>query len=392
MQAFAVTFKSIYEEGCQMIIYWSMLLWVPFIYIIYSASGKKKKPITSQGTVTEDNTKFSLLFSILVFAYITFWIGMRGYIMDTGTYIGGFNSIPDDFSKAWSQIDWEGKSPGWDVFNVFFKCFVSDDYTWWLMTIAIISMVFIMIPLRKYSVDFFFSSFVFVALTFFTWPMNGMRQFVAVAVLFVCCDFIKDSKFVKFAIVVLLMSTVHITAILMLPIYFVAKSKPWQMRIFFFIIVIILVCIFAEPLFDSLDENVLSDTAYAGATSQFDNDDGVNPLRALFFAVFPVLAFIRRKSLEEYYLSDPLLPIAVNMSLVSAALNVVGVFTSGILIGRLPIYCSVYNMLLIPYILNYGFNKKDRTIVRLGLIAMMMIMFWMECPRIYHSELTGVVN
>lgn len=376
-----------------MIIYWSMLLWVPFVYIIYRAAYRKNKITPENINIdSQKNEVFPLLFAVIIFAYFTFWIGMRGYIMDTGQYISSFNSIPTVFSEAWAEIDWEGKAPGWDIFNAFFKCFVSKDYTWWLMTVAVISMISIMIPLRKYSCDFFFSSFIFIALTTFTWPMNGMRQFVCVAILFACCSLIKDGKFVKFAVIVLLLSTIHYTSLLMLPIYFVAKSKPWQMRIFVFIIAIALVCIFAEPLFEGLEDNVLSNTAYAGATAQFENDDGVNPLRALFFCVFPLLAYIRRKSLEEYYEDYPMLPIAINMSLVAAMLNIVGIFTSGILIGRLPIYCSVYNMILIPYILKYGFNDKDRTFARIGIVAMMMVMFYMECPSAYHSELTGWVN
>ena len=375
-----------------MIIYWSMLLWVPFIYIIYSATQKGKAKQAEVITAPEEREKFPLIFAILVFGYITFWIGMRGYIFDTGAYINGYNGIPTDFSEAWNTIDWEGKSPGWDAFNILFKCLISQDYQWWLMTIAVISMVCIMIPLRKYSVDFFFSAFVFVGLTTFTWPMNGMRQFVCVAILFACCDWIKDGKFARFALMVLLLSTVHYTALLMLPLYFVARSKPWQMKMFFFIILIVVVCIFAEPIFAGLEDNVLSNTAYAGATAQFEEDDGVNPLRALFFCIFPVLAFIRKKSLEEYYESEPMLPIAVNMSLITAALYIVGIFTSGVLIGRLPIYCSVYNMLLIPYILKYGFNQKDRTFARIGIVAVIMVMFYMECPGSYHSELTGYVS
>ena len=374
-----------------MIIYWSMLLWVPFIYLIYVAYDKEKKAITTLNVPIEKQRKLPLVFAILVFAYFAFWIGMRGYIFDTSTYIASFDAIPTDFTKAWEGIDWEGKQPGFDVLNALFKCYISQDYTWWLMAIAIISMVCIMIPLRNYSCDFFFSSFVFVALTTFTWPMNGMRQFICVAVLFVCCGWIKDGKFLKFAIVTLILSTIHYTCLLMLPIYFVAKSKPWRLRIFIFIIAIILICVFADPLFESFEDNVLTGTVYEGATEQFEEDDGVNPIRALFFCVFPLLAFIRKQSLEKHYESHPLLPIAINMSLIAAALYIVGIFTSGILIGRLPIYCSVYNLILIPYLLNYGFNTKDRTIARIGMIALLIVMFLLECPRDYHSELTGYI-
>ena len=146
-----------------MIIYWSMLLWVPFVYIIYRAAYRKNKITPENINIdSQKNEVFPLLFAVIVFAYFTFWIGMRGNVMDTGQYIYKFSNIPNSFSEAWAEIDWEGKAPGWDIFNAFFKCFVSKDYTWWLMTVAVISVISIMIPLRKYSCDFFFSSFIFI--------------------------------------------------------------------------------------------------------------------------------------------------------------------------------------------------------------------------------------
>lgn len=375
-----------------MIIYILMLLWVPFIYFIYAANRRSKPMHADAVAPPEENKKFPLIYALLIFGFFTFWIGMRGYILDTTQYIVSFNNLTSDFSEAWSSVEWDGKSPGFDVFNAFFKCYISQDYQWWLMTIAIISMLPIMITLRKYSCDFFFSSFMFIALATFTWPMNGMRQFICVAILFACGTFIKDGKMVKYIIIAWLLSYIHYTALLMIPVYFVVRSKPWRLKIAAFILLIIVICFFVEPVFESLESNVLEGTAYEGVTDQFEEDDGVNPLRALFFCVFPILAYIKKDSLEEQYESNPMLPIAVNMSLVTAALNIVGVFTSGILIGRLPIYCSVYNMLLIPYILKYSFNDRDRTLVRVVLIAMMMVMFYMECPLVYHSELTGNIS
>lgn len=375
-----------------MIIYILMLLWVPFVYFIYAANRRTKSVAAGAVEPPEENKKFPLIYALLIFGFFTFWIGMRGYIFDTSAYIGSFNGLSSVFSEAWADIEWDGKHPGFDVFNVFFKCFVSQDYQWWLMTIAIISMLPIMLTLKKYSSDFFFSAFMFIALNTYTWPMNGMRQFICVAILFGCSAFVKDGKIIKFIAIVWLLSTIHYTSLLMIPVYFVARSKPWRLKIAAFILLIVVICFFAEPVFAGLEDNVLSGTAYEGVTSQFEHDDGVNPLRALFSCVFPVLAYIKRDSLEEASLGNSMIPVAVNMSLVAAALNVVGVFTSGILIGRLPIYCSVYNMLLIPYIFKYGFVNRDRTVVRTVLVCMMIVMFYMECPKTYHSDLTGWIS
>ena len=67
-----------------MIIYWSMLLWVPFIYIIYSVNRKGKEAKAAVPSLAETpleppkTEKIPLSYAIAIFAYFTFWIGMRG--------------------------------------------------------------------------------------------------------------------------------------------------------------------------------------------------------------------------------------------------------------------------------------------------------------------------
>lgn len=374
-----------------MIIYWSMILWVPLIYFVYSMGHKEEVMLTDYNIQQGIQKKIPIVYAIVVFGYFIFWIGMRKYVADTSQYIASFNSIPNDFSTAWSQINWEGKNPGFDIFNIIFKCFISQDYQWWLMTIAIISGVCIMVVLRKYSCDFFFSAFLFITLLTFTWMMNGMRQFICVAILFLCCDWIKDGKFIRFIIAVLLMSTFHLTVFLMIPIYFVARSKPWDKRIGLFIIGIIFICIFAEPFFGGVD-SALENTAYAGAMSQFDEDDGVNPLRVLLYAIPPVVAYIFREKIGEYSEKNPMLNICVNMSLITAALYLVGMFTSGILIGRLPIYTEVYDLILIPYLLHICVDKKSRAVITGVVIVVLLLYFYLTGPVVYHSDLTKTVG
>lgn len=374
-----------------MIIYWSMILWVVLIYFVYSMGHKEEVMLTDYNIQQGIQKKIPLAYAIVVFGYFIFWIGMRKHVADTTAYIIMFQSIPADFSTAWNQIAWEGKNPGFDIFNIIFKCFISQDFQWWLMTIAIISGVCIMIVLRKYSCSFFFSSFLFMTLLTFQWMMNGMRQFICVAVLFLCCDWIKDGKFIRFLIAVLLMSTFHMTALLMIPIYFVARSKPWDKKIGLFIVGIILICIFAEPFFSGVD-SALGNTAYAGATSQFEEDDGVNPLKFLFIAIPAVIAFWKRDVLRQYYEKNALLPICINMSLIASALYFVGIFTSGILIGRLPIYAEVYDLILIPYLLNVCFSKTERSIIKPVYVLFLILFFYLLSNGMgYHSDITGYI-
>lgn len=373
-----------------MIIYWSMVLWVPLIYFVYSMGHKEEVMLTDYNIQQGIQKKIPIAYAIVVFGYFIFWIGMRTTIADTIQYILMYEAIPSDFNTAWSQINWDGKNPGFDIFNVIFKCFISQNCQWWLMTIAIISGACLMIVLRKYSCDFFFSSFLFMTLLTYTWMMNGMRQFICVTILFLCCDLIKDGKFIKFLLLILLLSTVHMTALLMIPIYFIARAKPWSGKIGFFIVGIVIICIFSEPFFSGVDK-ALSDTAYANFTSQFSTDDGVNPIRTLFYAIPPAIAFWKRDKLLHHYEINPILPICINMSLIAAALYFVGMFTSGILIGRLPAYCEVYNLILIPYLLHTVFEKNIRNIVLPIYICVLLLFFYLHLYPYYVSDITGYV-
>lgn len=375
-----------------MIIYWSMMLWVPLIYFVYSMTNKKSVDLRDNDVDVFVQTKVPLVYAIVVFGYFIFWIGMRKYVFDTTQYIFTFESIPNNFSVAWSEIDWDSKGPFFTAYEVIFKCFISDNYTWWLMSIAIGSGLCLIHTLRKYSTDFFYSCFLFISLGTFIWMLNGMRQFVAVSILFLCCDLIKDGKFIKFLMLTIFVSQIHTTALLMIPIYFVSRGKPWSGRVFGMVTSVVLICIFAEPFFTTVDKYTVG-TAYEGERLLVEGDDGVHPLRVLLYSMPPLIAFFNRKKLEKYYSIYPILPISINMSLICAMLYLVGMFTSGILVGRFPIYAELYDLILIPFLMKLCFDDNDRlTFISVTTIVLIIYFYLVYGELKYHSELTGTIT
>lgn len=94
---------------------------------------------------------------------------------------------------------------------------------------------------------------------------------------------------------------IHSTAIFLIPIYFIARLKPWSKLVWLFIFVMVLITVFAEPFFGKVDE-FAQGTSYENDISiYFEEDDGVNPLRVLFYAVPPVAAFAYQEKLSKYY-------------------------------------------------------------------------------------------
>ena len=120
--------------------------------------------------------------AVILFGVVIFFCGLRSGIADTPAYIQEFNSAPSNiFQLDLSIIQ---KDKGYAVLETLFKQFISDDYHWWLLFIACISGIAVMYTLYRYSIDFGMSFFLFIASTQFTWLLNGMRQFIAVAVIF----------------------------------------------------------------------------------------------------------------------------------------------------------------------------------------------------------------
>ena len=345
-----------------MAIYNSMILWIAIlgIYNRISLRTKQRKCEMPQG---HNKYRVPMWLGVLTFGYIIFWVGMRSGVADTGTYITAFNTYPSDISIIPQYWDFsENKSPGFVTFSILFKHFISTDYHIWLMTIAAFTGIPIMLVLRKRSEHFFYSMFLFMAGLLFFWMLNGMRQFLAAAIVFLASDWIEKRKTIFFILAVLVAATIHFTVLVMIPMYFIATAKPFGKKIIFFLILLLLAIIFLEPFIGSM-EDVLEGTAYAGATAQFAQDDGVNPIRVLVMAVTPIIAFCGRKIIVKK--DNIFINICINMSVICAGIYFLGMFTSGILVGRLPIYFELYNIILLPYLLEECFTKESSKIMYL---------------------------
>lgn len=379
-----------------MIIYWSMIFWTFFIYIIYSLSHQYEISLINGELKEGIQKKIPLIYALLVFGYFIYWASVRHYVADTTAYVSSFDNYSTNFSEEFSKLNWdpwssEGKGVLFYFYTLFFKCFISDNYTLWLSSIAIFSGLCVMITLRKYTsgTDFFLASFLFIAFLCYYYMLNGTRQFICVAVAFLCCDFIKNKKFIKYLIMVAILIFIHSTAIFLIPIYFVANFKPWSKMMWLFIFAMIAIAVFAEPFFNTVDEFAQGTSYENDISTYFSDDDGVNPLRVLFYAFPPLLTFIKRKELVNYYEKLPMLPISINLSVFTSAIYLVGMVTSGIFIGRLPIYSELYNMILIPILLRLCFKDNSRRFIYFGYIAILLLYYYLTGPDVYHSDYFG---
>ena len=347
-------------------------------YILHDISQRKN--------VSKNCTKPDKYIAFIIFAYIIFWVGMRNRFVDTAAYIRSFNGA--DWSDI-SKLDFSFNS-GWGfrLLEIVFKEYISADKQVWLMFLAIVSGACVGITFYKYSKNYFYSVFLFLATTNFAWMMNGIRQFLAVTILFAGTPLIEKNKWFKYIILTLICSSIHGTALMMILIFFFVRSKPWKSNTLLLFTGVLFVLFFTSS-FTNLLESAFEETKYENIGEQFLGDDGVNPIRVLVYSVTTILAFMARKILPQ---DDVKINIFVNMSLVTTGLYLIAMVTSGILLGRLPIYTQLYQYILLPYVIDKLFADRTKILIYIASIILFLLYFKIASSGFYYSsDMTGFI-
>lgn len=359
-----------------MAIYYFMIGWV----VIWGIMSQ----ITSREVRVRDEVyerRVNLFMAFMTFSAIIFFAGLRSGVTDTYVYIDMFNEYPLWPDAKEFITDPDAREPGFRIFSILIKTYISQDYQTWLFIIASISGICIMYPLYKYSCNYGLSVFLFMTSCQFTWMLNGIRQFLVAAILFACTPLILKKKPILYIIIVLILSSIHTSALIMIPAYFIVDSEPWSKITMIFVGGIILAMLFTSQ-FTSILDTVVENSNYASSMEEFkDTDDGTNIIRVLVESVPVIMAFIYRDKIKDKL--TPIIKISINMSLIASGLYIISkIARSGIMLGRLPIYFSVYNLILLPWLIKFIFEEKERRLMYFTMIVCYFAFFY------YQMEIT----
>lgn len=297
---------------------------------------------------------------LLTFASLIFFASMRSYVSDTAAYMRLFQRIPTSLTELPSYIEAQSKDRFFWGAAMIFKCLISENYHAWFFCITMICCVLIASTLARYSEMPFLSAFMFMLTCNFSWLFNGMRQFLAACILFYAVRYISERRFLKYLILCLLASAVHVTALIGIPIYFIAKGSAGNKKVVLSMLAMLVVIESLPYLLPTVDE-FLGGSSYENVISQFSEDDGVNIIRCLISAVPVVMFFMFRRNVVGEI--PGYINVAVNMCIFTVLMNLLGHFTSGIYIGRMTIYFEMTALYLYPWIFQMAFDDKDRKIV-----------------------------
>lgn len=223
------------------------------------------------------------------------WIaGTRTSFADTPAYISSYQGLPGSLGEMSGYLETVTKDKGFTVLSIFIKSLFGNDYKVYFFIIAILQSAALIAVYRKYSENFFLALFVFIASTdYMSWMHNGIRQFLAVAVTFAATPLLLKKRYIPYFLVVLLASTLHKTALMMIPIAFVVQGKAWNKRSLLAIAAVSLAIAFTDQFTDLLDA-ALEDTQYTNIVSDWSQsaDNGTNLLRVLVYAIPTILSIV----------------------------------------------------------------------------------------------------
>ena len=309
--------------------------------------------------------------AFILVAYIVFWAAIRNGVVDTAEYIYGYEHMTTklDFHRIFSEDE---KAPLFELYQIILKR-LGFNWQQFLASVAIISGIFIFYGVGKYADDVPLSIYLFTTGLYAYWLFNGIRQFFVVSVLFACLRLIVEKKLIKYLIIVFILYFVHSTVIIMVPIYFIANMKNWSYGIYACILATMAVVILFPNQFVALLDD--SFTEY-NVAENFAKDDGVNIFRFLVAMVTPTLALIYRRKIEAF--NNKYVNVLVNLSLISAGLYEVGVVTSGIYIGRLPMFVDMFSIILLPFILKKVLPPNTKGPIFVSCLILYFIYFYLQ--------------
>lgn len=350
-----------------MLFHWYLFVFLILLYAVVKAANQRYQVYVAG----EYETRYKWFTSAAVIGVLTYVAAMRNErFLDTLSYINNYMRSDPSWESILSIIQGSGKDKVFYVMTNILRGLLGDHYRAYLGVIAGFCLTCVITVYRKHSSNFFVSVFLFIASgEFVMWTHNGMRQFIAVSMVFAATDLLLKKKYLPYALIVLIASSFHGSALIMIPVILVVQGKAWNMKAIAMVLAILAIASSTDIL-NTLLLSVMENTQYSNDVDAILATGGTNALRVLVFAIPPLMALLFRRELMA--LNVPLINLATNMSVVSLGVYIISMFTSGIYIGRMPIYFSLYNYLLLPWLVERFFEKSSSKLIYLAVIGCYM--------------------
>ena len=353
--------------------HWYPLVWIFAAGIVLYMMPKKQELVCGQ--IQERWYWFN---AMLLAAPFILWTGYRSGGADTYAYASIFNKASASISQIPAVLFSDEKDPGFTALIMFTKACGVLEFRDFFLLVATFQIVCMVYTFRRYSPNFWLSIFLFVASTdYISWMQNGMRQFTAVCMTFAAFDLMIRRRYGLFTVVVLLASTIHGSALLMLPLAYIMQGPALNRKTMLTIAGAALCIPFIDRLTPVL-EMLMADTQYSDLMTNelWSSDDGTNIIRVIVYSAPALVVFFGRRYVVNS--TDPAINQCINASILTMSIYLVSMVTSGIYVGRLPIYTTLHGYMILPWVIDQVFEKSSARLIKLLMVGLYLAFFYYQ--------------
>lgn len=348
-----------------------MAVYLPLILIVYILSSHVKKPLHKKKFFNLSITKSKLC----IFFMCLFFICVAGFRYGVGTDFFTYKGLFEYYmSRPIHETIMTQEGFFWCIAS-FVGMFTSNVVIVYFIYATIIVSCCVYF-IRRYSIDFSLSIFLYIATLDYFSAFNGIRQWTAASIIYASFPLLIDRKFIKYLIVILIAYNFHNSAIFMIPISIFACTRPNTKLNILILFGIVGICLFFPGLINSMLSSTVTEN-YQHYLQLNSSDDGVNVLRVLVLAIPVIISRIYYKYLYKDQNEKKLLDYLINMSTVGFLIMLLA--TRNTVLARIGMYTSLYNTLLIPYFLRL-FSDNSKRIARIVIIGLFFLYMYLLLP------------
>ncbi len=340
--------------GNKMTVY---LITILLVFIVADYADRQR--VHENGLLLPYSEQYSYRKIVMLTAAILIFVA--GFRYQVGTDYGNYReSFIHRGSFSWNAI--KSFEPGYN-FIIWINKLIYDDYGAMFFMVSLVTIWLNVKTISKYCDTFCLSILLYIFIGAWTGSFNGIRQYLAAAILFAGHRLIIERRFFKYCVIVLFASFIHITALIMFPVYFIADKRITLRTIIAYFIVCIIMRFSYDYFF-----SIMSTVKGSDQTVYEYMQTNVNVLRTLVnIAPACMLCLLTRE-----YKDDVDNIFYFNMLILNAVF--MASMTGSAYLARIGIYTEIYITLALPKIVN-AFDHKDRKILVLSIVVLYLVFF-----------------
>lgn len=323
-----------------------------YIYIIFAS-------VCIFISVISEYSKQKKILEIIEFIFLAFFMGLRyGIGQDYFyTYVPVFNNV-----IRGEKVDVE---VGYELINKI-CAFFSKDYAFLFFVTALIFIFFICKTIKSYDISYSFAIFIFICGGFYLFSFNVMRQCIAIAISFYSLKYIEKNNISSYMILNLISASVHNTALLFIPLYFILNKKikmKWYLLVIgiVFPLRFVLTTYISQFLMGTKYYNYIAGIYLDSSSSTLTTSQIINILMFILYCMYT-----KDDEEENFY-------IFKNMHFVGTLFScLIGIVP---LIGRVTASFYLIQFISLPYFYKHCFKQKYKKMAAIVIILMYLVLF-----------------